>query len=416
MLSSSASVHRYGPALLLVLAPSTLVLVGACSSAAGIAFSPGGPSDSGTGADSSSGADATFDSGAPDTALADGATAPTTALFVQASPSLPDVRLCWAASNVVAPVLPFPSSGEMPGSNYPGVPLGGVVAMGDATALVGSGVTLYALDAENLARIEQGQSAPSTCDELICGQGSDLMPPCLRYNFDYWPVATLDVGGVVGSRDNVVALSGCLPTALDPNASNALCGASWNASAGNLHADVLQLFPNVSTGSRWYVQAAQLSPALATLEGEGGAALVSFGAEDSDADLSVASLQGEGDLSSTQTVLFEAGLPGYGQLGFAVDVGGFDGGAGHLWMSLADSQQLVDPTEDPTQFFGQPRTYLVAVLGDPNAPHAFAPVTGDGGYDGRGLHVLVIAAPLPQSGAGDAGDAGAMAEAGAGDP
>jgi hypothetical protein len=143
---------------------------------------------------------------------------------------------------------------------------------------------------------------------------------------------------------------------------------------------------------------------------------VSFGAEGSDADLSVAVLRAEGDLSSAQTVLYEAGLPGYGQLGFAVDVAGYDGGAGHLWMSLADSQQLVDPTEDPTQFFGQPRTYLVAVLGDPNAPHAFAPVTGDAGYDGRGLHVLVIAAPLPGSGAGDAGDSGAMDEAEAGDP
>jgi len=85
-------------------------------------------------------------------------------------------------------------------------------------------------------------------------------------------------------------------------------------------------------------------------------------------------------------------------------------------MSLADSQQLVNPTEDPTQFFGQPRTYLVAVLGDPNAPHAFAPVTGDGGYDGKGLHVLVVAAPLPQNGAGDAGDAGAMEEAATGGP
>jgi hypothetical protein len=120
------------------------------------------------------------------------------------------------------------------------------------------------------------------------------------------------------------------------------------------------------------------------------------------------------------TVLgFDAGLPGYGQLGFAVDVAGFDGSAGHLWMSLADSQQLVDPTEDPTQFFGQPRTYLVAVLGDPNAPHAFAPVTGDAGYDGRGLHVLVVAAPLPQTseaGVAEAGDAGVTEDGATGDP
>jgi hypothetical protein len=120
--------------------------------------------------------------------------------------------------------------------------------------------------------------------------------------------------------------------------------------------------------------------------------------------VALATLTGEGDLSAATALLFDAGLAGYGQLGFAVDVTGSDGGAGHLWMSLADSQQLVDPTVDPTQFFGQPRTYLVAVLGDPNAPHAFAPVTGDAGYDGKGLHVLVIAAPSPpEAGAGDAG-------------
>jgi hypothetical protein len=72
-------------------------------------------------------------------------------------------------------------------------------------------------------------------------------------------------------------------------------------------------------------------------------------------------------------------------------------------MSLADSQQLVDPTQDPTLFFGQPRTYLLAVLGDPNAPHAFAS-GGDAGYDGKGLHVLVVPAPSPPVDAGDAGE------------
>jgi hypothetical protein len=42
-------------------------------------------------------------------------------------------------------------------------------------------------------------------------------------------------------------------------------------------------------------------------------------------------------------------------------------------------------------FFGQPRTYVVAVLGDPTAPPAF----GDGGFDGTGLHLLVLATPAP---------------------
>jgi hypothetical protein len=423
MLSSRSSTRRYG-AVLLVFTLAAALPVGACGAASeGNSLGPTTGYDSGTGSDSGAASDATTDGPPTDTGATDGAIAPTTALFVQASPSLPDVRLCWAVNGVVAPVLPFPGDGAMPGSNYPGVPLGGVAPMSDASPLVGGGVTLYALDAENLARIEQGQSAPSTCDALVCGQGSNLKPPCLRYNFDYWPVGAITAGGVVAGRDNVVALSGCLPTALDPNASTVLCGSSWNAGNGNLHADVLQLQPTTSLGLVWSVQAAQLSPAMAALEGDGGTALVSFGAEDAAADaaVEVAILRGEGDLSLQTAVTFEAGLPGYGQLGFAVDVAGSDGGAGHLWMSLADSQQLVDPTVDPTQFFGQPRAYLVAVLGDPNAPHAFAPVTGDAGYDGRGLHVLVVAAPLPgtpdagigEAAAGEAGDAG---DGGAGDP
>ena len=87
----------------------------------------------------------------------------------------------------------------------------------------------------------------------------------------------------------------------------------------------------------------------------------------------------------------------YGQLGFAVTVPDDEGGAGYEWMSLAESQQLVDPTQDPTLFFGHARTYVVAVLGDPDAPHAFAP-GADAGYDGKGLHVLVVASPAPATG------------------
>ena len=287
--------------------------------------------------------------------------------------------------------------------------------MTDASGLVGTGVTLYAVDAENLARLEQGpEPPPPRCDELICGQGSDQMPPCLRYNLDYWPVLTIASGGVRGAMDNVVALAGCLPAALDPNASAALCGATWTAVDGNLHADVVQLSASPA-GQAMGVQAAQLSPSLSVVEGDGGSALVSFGAQDAAGAIPVATLSGEGDLGVQTVVSFEGGLPAYGQLGFAVDVAGADGGPGHAWMSLAESQQLVDPTVDPTQFFGQRRTYLVAVLGDPNAPHAFAPVTGDAGYDGRGLHLLVIAAPSPEAGVAEAGAPADAADAGSGD-
>jgi hypothetical protein len=140
------------------------------------------------------------------------------------------------------------------------------------------------------------------------------------------------------------------------------------------------------------VQAAQLSPGVAALVADAGAAVVSFGAQDASTPGLVAKLGNEGDLQPPlpQSLTLGSDLAAFGTVGFSVDVPGLDGGGGHVWMSLAESQQLVDPTQDPAQFFGQPRTYLVAVLGDPSAPPAFAPA---GGYDGKGLHLLVVATP-----------------------
>jgi hypothetical protein len=318
------------------------------------------------------------------------------------------VRLCWASSGTLTTSVPFPGGGVMPGSNYPGVPLGGVASLSDATPLLGADLTLYAVDAENLARLEQPQLEQgipeSTCDQIICPsqQGSNPTPPCLRYNFDYWPVSAITGGSVREGMANVVALGGCFPSALDPNATATRCGPSWSALAGNLGAQILQLQPSAATGTERVVQTAQLSPGLAALVGEGGTAVVTFGPQGGADASTVATVGSEGALSTPSLVSIGSSLSVYGQLGFGVDVLGFDGGAGHLWMSLAESQQLVDPNEDPTLFFGQPRTYLLAVLGDPDATHAFA--TGDASYDGTGLHVLVMAAPPPPVDAGDAGD------------
>ncbi|HEY3819207.1 MAG TPA: hypothetical protein VGL81_18690 [Polyangiaceae bacterium] len=391
----------YGSAATAAASTCAVALVAACGSASAGAsiygYYDGGPFDGGLYDGAGMKPDAFTADAAVDASDAS-ANRPTTALFVQASPSLPDVRLCWGTGGAVAPVVPFPGDGVMPGSNYPGIPLGGVVSMGDASALT-DGFLLYAIDAENLARIEQNQETQYTCDELICGPGTNQPGACLRYNLDYWAVGAGPYDLVSGAS-NVVALGGCLPGALDPAASPAVCGATWSAMSGNLSVQVLQLEDGSTATGGLAVEAAQLSPGLATLAGDGGVAVVSFGAQgDADASL-VATLQAEGVLAAPTVVDVGTDLSAYGQLGFAVDVPGFDGGAGHLWMSLADSQQLVDPMQDPTLFFGQPRTYLLAVLGDPNAPHAFA-TGGDAGYDGKGLHLLVVAAPSPALDAGD---------------
>jgi len=396
---------------LVVLSVAVLALAGACASEAGVnAGSSYGPYDSGTSYDAG-GSDASFGDGG-NNGDTGGMTPPTTALFVQASPSLPDVRLCWSTGGSVAEggtvemALPFPGSGAMPGSNYPGIPLGGGAGLSDVGDLATRPATLYAIDAENLARIEQG-GAQSTCDALICNAGPNPALPCLRPNLDYWPVASLPAP--LSSGTNVVALTGCLASALDPLASAARCGPTWTDVAGNLHAEValLQSLPAAGDAGQLLAQSALLSPAIAAQLPDGGAVVVSFGSPDGGL-VALGALTTEGQTTpAVSTLTVGTDLSAYGTLGFAVDVPlAGEGGAEHEWMTLAQAQQLVDPTEDPTVFFGQPRTYLVAVLGDPSAPPAFG-VSGDGGYDGRGLHVLVLAAPPPpQPDAGDAGDAG----------
>ncbi len=406
----------------------TIGVAAACGSALESASSGGPypPYDGGSGFDGTGSSSGGSGDGSSDGTGGSGL--PTTAIVVQGSPSLPDVRLCWSAGALVAPVVPFPGAGSMPASNYPGIPLGGAATMSDASALATPSLTLYALDAENLARLEEGLAQPLTCDQLVCGPGVNVPSPCLRADKDYWQIGPLSGSVQIGAQ-NLVALGGCKSSSLDPAATVARCGASWDATLGNLHADVLQLQPaatpaapsgagaeggtdaggEASAGPAGIsVQAAQLSPGLASLEGPAGSAIVSFGAQDAgDAAVVVATLGGEGDLEPVvpQVVGIGTDLAAFGALGFAVDVPGLDGGAGHVWMSLAQAQQLVDPTQDPAQFFGQPRTYVVAVLGDPAAPHAFSSGDGSeaGAYDGKGLHVLVLASPPPHASSPDAG-------------
>jgi hypothetical protein len=392
-------------ALLAVAALDACGVGGENGSNSGSSGSSGAGSSSGSGVDGSleGGADAPVEDSAKDApAAADGggpdasAPPPTTALFLQASPSLSDVRLCWAVGGqVVTGLVPFPGAGAMPGSNYPGIPLGGAAAMGDARSLAAPDLVLYAIDALVLARFEQAQAAAFTCDQLVCTPGNTASP-CLRPNLDYWQLTPVGQGPRA-QTDNVVAIGGCLAKAIDPAATVARCGPTWTDVAGNLHAEVLYLTPAAAGGGAVAVQAAQLSPGLGALLGDAGFAQVAFGTADGADASNVATLHAEGELAdASRSVAVGQDLAAYGALGFSVDVPADDSGAGHVWMSLAQSQQLVDPTQDPTLYYGQSRPYVVAVLGDPSAPHAFAT-----GYDGRGLHLLVVAAARPPPAGGD---------------
>ena len=361
-------------------------------------FSAGG-GDSGSefdgGSDAISGMDSPFgdvqaDSVAPDAPADAPMPEPPGVLFVQASPSLRDQVFCWSVGSAGPSMTarPYPSTTPMPASNYPGVPVGGAIALADATSMLGGDLTIYALDARAVANAVQNADCTHTND-------------CSCYNLmhsgavDTTAIHQMPVipnGPIALDTTVVLWVRGCL--ASDPDASVQRCGSDWSLSTGNLRIDVASVpgasLPAPEAGVL-AVQAAQLSPALAMLAGDAGA-VVSFGSQGA-ADASVITTLSAPDQilpSSPLQVATRIPLASFGQLGFAVDVGG-DGGA-HLWMSLAQSLDLVDPTQDPTQYFAQPTSYLVTVIGDP----AGSPPNGgdpDAAYDGTGLHLLVL--PLP---------------------
>ncbi len=380
--------------------------IASCSAgASGSAFGGSEAVDSGTG--SEDGASPPFDA-PPSEASAEAAPPiPPTVTFVHASPSLNDTRLCWTVpgsgdAGALTNAAPFPSGAPMPASNFPGLPVGGAVqlspALDLATASAAGPVELYAIDAEVLAR-EASSTLPSSCEAVVCLENPNPSPsaPCLRPNEDYWHVGTLPTSAIAASGPTFVALAGCLGTAIDSAASAARCGSSWDAVAGNLHTEVLHVALSSSDGvgaasdaGLLAFQSALVSPAVATSLGDGGSLRVSFGAS-GDAS-TVALLSSEDDIEPPTPTPLQIGtnLAAFGQLGLGVDAVGLDAATSlHLWTSLAQAQSLVDPTADPRAYFGASATYVAVVLGDPSAPSPFS--AGDAAYDGRGLHVLVLA-------------------------
>jgi hypothetical protein len=370
--------------------------VSACGSSSAAGAGGFGYSDAGTDAGSDveveGGPDAPVDAAVPDAPADAAGVPPPGVLFVHASPSLPDLVFCWGVGGSASPSMtarPYPWATPMPASNYAGVPVGGAVALADASSMTGGDLTVWALDARPVATALKGvdcttQISACSCNTLMTNGSVD---PTAQHK-----MPTIPGGSIVAGATVLLWVRGCFGTASDPNASVQRCGADWNAGTGNLRMDLVTVpgsaQPAPAAGI-FAVQAAQLSPALAVVAGDAGA-VVSFGTQGA-ADASVVTALSAPDLiqpSAPLQLATNIPLASFGQLGFAVDVGG---GGAHLWMSLAQSLDLVDPTQDPTQYFAQPTSYLVTVVGDPaGAPPGGSP---DAAYDGTGLHLLVL--PLP---------------------
>ena len=295
----------------------------------------GGPDDAG-GGDTSN--DSLFPDGAFDAPGDQGADASTvtTALFVQASPSLPDVRLCWAPAGVVTGAFSLPERRRDARQQLPGRPArrSGVDDRRDRAPRGRRHPLRDRRRDPRQARTRRGDAVDLRRAHLPQG---DTQVPCLRPNLDYWPVAPPTQGGLTSGAPNLVAFSGCLPSALDGNANRApLRRLVDSPSAATCTRTSCRSSGATPQGAAFSVQAAQLSPAVAALAGDGGAALVSFGGQDA-ADASTIAMPRvrRGSSPARSTCVLGSDLAVYGQLGFAVTVPDDEGGAGYEWMSLA---------------------------------------------------------------------------------
>ena len=368
----------------------------ACGSSSG--SSPRSGFGSSSGSSGGSGAsDAAEDGGIGETGEAEAAAPVTSALFVNAMPSGlsndSSFRFCWSVGKtflggVDGGSAPFPTA-IMPASNFPGVAVGSAVLLPDATSLLGAG-NLYGFRALQLEQYKDDES-DLPC-EMLLDTKSDLTP----YE-DYFDLGSVHVQA---GATNVIVLEGCVGEALAPNANAQVCGESWDPALGNLHAESLTLAPAITPDGGLSVQVAQLSSGLAQLLGDGGQAAVSLAALPQDGGSATSILRNLASVSTEGQVLpsaavplpLDGSLPSYGDLGLRLDLPGSDAGPRTFFLTLAQAQQLVDPTVDPRVYYGGQGTYLIGIVGDPNGVPPFATTPEGGTYDGTGLHFLVVQA------------------------
>lgn len=385
---------------------------------------PGPGSDSGaTSEDATSGDSGSIippDSGVELDAESDGGARPTRAVFVHASPDLPDLRLCWWLTNAgdaggsgasgsdaggnagdasnqgddggdsgassnrgAGNDPPFPWGAPAPMSDYPAIPVGADVPLPDASSLVGGDLTVVAINAGALAGYEPPGGPSFSCWQVL-NPSSATVADDILYKF------RIPAGAIVAGATNVIAITGCY--AGDNDVAAERCGAGFSPSTGNVHAQVTPVFDvqHAGGGGQIPVQAALLSAGIAAQLGPAGA-VVSYGAQDAAAP--VATLAAEGAIAPSSPDFLDAvtTAPDYGRLGFALDFTPASGASVHAWFSLEQMLALIDPDIDPTVFYAQPTTYVVAVVGDTAGVPPFSQDAG--AYDGRGLHLLAV--PMP---------------------
>jgi hypothetical protein len=165
-------------------------------------------------------------------------------IVVHASPDLPPVRFCFATqASGVAPYHALPDTTSSPLQPFPGLFPGTGGALPDVgVSLAQSQITGYLILAQNIAGQTHAGApdggAEATCVDLIGADGSGGL---IHPGTDYFPLAPIPAGTFLDGTTELIAVAGCLPSAVDPNAGTARCGTSYNGTTGNLATQVYKL-------------------------------------------------------------------------------------------------------------------------------------------------------------------------------
>ncbi len=329
-----------------------------------------------------SGTDATADAPidvAPDAPDA----APTThakIIVVHASPDVAAFRMCFALGGQndgsdakMSPVAPLPNNA---------LPPGGGAILPDLGDLSQQAVTPYVFVASKIP-------SSTTCDQLVT---------LLTANIDYYPLPTIKIKTFATGETFMVALTGCLATALDALADTTTCGADYNAAKGNLALQIFQLDRIIGNTQRFGAQLAHVAtPADGVWSAQFGATQIGAALHPFDGGADEIIVDHTTLFTLSPTAAASLAMPTVDSTSLLVTALNPDGGASPAQSSIPLPLVYEATTGKATgenAYFAPGVNYTFVFLGDPRQP-----TTLDGGaFNGYSLHALAFPndPPLPQ--------------------
>jgi hypothetical protein len=293
-------------------------------------------------------------------------------IVVHASPDVAAFRMCFAlgvqndgTDAQMDPIPPLPSTATSPGAG---------AILPDFGDLSQQAVTPYVIVASKIT-----SAAP--CDQLV---------KSLTANIDYYPLPTIKRFTFAPGTTSMIALTGCLASALDGLADTTTCGVDYNAAKGNLALQIFSLDRVITNTLRFGAQLAHVATAAnGVWSGQFGATQVGALLHPFDG--------GADEIIVDQTTLFtlsptsaaSLAMPTVDTTAFVVSAVNPDGGTSPAQSSVPLPLVYEATTGQATgenTYFAPGVNYTFVFLGDPRQP-----TTMDGGaFNGYSLHALAF--------------------------